>query len=381
MSFEPSVLRENVGPFIWSTLNLPPVRDRYRSTYRDKLIRRVTTKWRFTGSQYLRTYRDVRLARSQVSMRSGYWDNDKMVDRRDILDAYDSYVMATDRIEKLWRRHFGSLGNMYDWWLESHLRAPWKRFIDAFLSDRRRIPKPDLMAAYRDIPVAPEDFEDIRREWEESFHIPTPPAIDFLPSSSSEPDYHDDPDYRSYVDGLMVSPSSPPRSDRGSSLGTPLMGYTVGYSDRATGRSGRRDFRHGRRNGRATVMTKKKAARVRRGGTYYGLRYDADGFVSGIDVEHYRKLYRREFGDNVVVFEDWAQPGRFGTFSTVGAQRKWVFAKDASGRLFRFRRFPHGWVGAPWNGRVPSSYYRDGGLLFKKNLPSVEATRFARYNK
>jgi hypothetical protein len=317
-----------------------------------------------------------------MASRSGprYWDTDRLLDRTEVNETYDSYVMATDRIERLWRNHFGSLGNIYDWWLESHLRPDWKRFLDAYLADRRRIPKPSLLAAYRSIPMRDQDFEDIREEWESSFHVsPPPPPQDFLGSElTDEPDPHEDPGYREYVDGLLASP---PRSTHSSGSGTQMQYREIHYSDRPSGPSHARLFSSGRRRGGPTVMSKKKARRVRRGGTYYGLRYDANGFVIGIDLDHYRKVYRKEFGNDVVVFEDWAQPGRFGTFTTIGAQRRWVFARDASGRVFRFRRFPHGWVGAPWRGRIPSSYFKDGGLIFKRNPPFVESRQHFRLAK
>jgi hypothetical protein len=357
-----------------------PAQPRYR-----RLFMRYGKKWPWETirSNFLaRSNSHFSISQTRMSSRSGpkYWDTDRLLDRSEINETYDSYVMATDRIEKLWRRHFGSLGNIYDWWLESHLRPDWKRFVDAYLQDRRRVPKPSLLSAYRDSPMRSEDFEDIRREWEESFHVPTAPSSSphFLSSdTSSVPDPHLDPSYREYVDGLLATPSavpSPPSSQQ-------FRYHSVHYSHRAAGPPRGRDFSHGRRHGAPSVMTKKKARRVRRGGTYYGLQYDSDGFIVGIDFDHYRKLYRKEFGNDVVVFEDWAQPGRFGTFTTIGAQRKWVFAKDATGRIFRFRRFPHGWVGAPWKGRVPSSYFRDGGLLFERNMPDVESRRHFRLNK
>jgi hypothetical protein len=280
--------------------------------------------------------------------------------------------------DEAFSRYGADSGFFSNWYFETFLAPDWREFLDDALSENQFVHRPVTLSPFQRVPKKTTDWMDLWNEFRNMGSLPLLAGDSSVQSSQG-----------------LVGPADISESQRAAVL-RDLMGrssqdFPVSpRSSRAS--SGAHSPRSSQRFLRSSDVSSSSSSQVfpfvsdrrtRRGGTFYGVTYDESGFVTGIDLDHYRKLYRKEFGPRVRVWPDWHLRGRYPTFRSVYGDRRYCYFFDGpSKRCYKVRRFRYGWVGRPVHRRdIPrDALDAMGSQIFQNPMPVVEHSHY-RYLK
>lgn len=102
--------------------------------------------------------------------------------------------------------------------------------------------------------------------------------------------------------------------------------------------------------------------KLRRNGSFYGYKYNGQGYITGVDIGYWKKVYGRLYGNNIRIFpaKHFADYPVYGK----GSKLHWQYSELDNGEIGKWKRIPVGWLYVP-TGFVPRDYLTAGGVIHK----------------